>query len=250
MSNAPKDYYKILRVDPAAEKEIIDAAYKRLALMYHPDLDKSPNATRKFQEINDAYEILRRYDKRARYDQEREFLQYSKQPEQHYSNNQQKTDYASRQNKSNQQSNDYAARQKPSNQKESKKASDPNNKHSQLRIFFALGAILLLILISCGLLSLLGDTKEQPSVMDVKANQAERTRRAIEKEKTSAAISSPRKTSTPTFTSTPENLPILTHVREADGMVEVYVPEGEFEMGSNPTYKVIWMAIEIKTKLR
>jgi DnaJ-class molecular chaperone len=33
-----KDYYKILQVDPSAEQEVIEAAYRRLARMYHPDI--------------------------------------------------------------------------------------------------------------------------------------------------------------------------------------------------------------------
>jgi len=47
-----KDFYKILQVDPAAETEVIAAAYKRLAQKYHPDINQSANATRRMQEIN------------------------------------------------------------------------------------------------------------------------------------------------------------------------------------------------------
>ena len=43
ISGAP-DYYRILRVDPQAEPEVINAAYRKLAAMYHPDVDPSPDA--------------------------------------------------------------------------------------------------------------------------------------------------------------------------------------------------------------
>lgn len=66
-----KNHYKVLQVDPSAEPEIIAAAYKRLALKYHPDTNKSPEATPKMQEINEAYGVLSDPDARVRYDQER-----------------------------------------------------------------------------------------------------------------------------------------------------------------------------------
>lgn len=66
-----KDYYKILQVDPTAEPEVIDAAYKRLALKYHPDTNKSSDSRHRMQEINLAYEILSDPQKRAFYDTER-----------------------------------------------------------------------------------------------------------------------------------------------------------------------------------
>ncbi len=66
-----KDFYKILQVDPAAETEVIAAAYKRLAQKYHPDINPSPDATRRMQEINAAYEVLSHPDRRSLYDRER-----------------------------------------------------------------------------------------------------------------------------------------------------------------------------------
>jgi curved DNA-binding protein CbpA len=66
-----ENHYKVLQVDPSAEPEIIAAAYRRLALKYHPDTNKSPEATRKMQEINNAYSVLSDSDARAQYDQER-----------------------------------------------------------------------------------------------------------------------------------------------------------------------------------
>src|SRR5512135_2185429 len=62
------DYYKILQVDPSAEDEVIKAAYKRLALKYHPDTNKSPDASQRMKEINEAYQVLSNPTKRASYD--------------------------------------------------------------------------------------------------------------------------------------------------------------------------------------
>lgn len=61
------DYYKTLQVDPDAEPEVVEAAYKRLARKYHPDLNPSSNATARMQEINAAYEALRDPTGRAEY---------------------------------------------------------------------------------------------------------------------------------------------------------------------------------------
>lgn len=71
MPTPPKDYYRILQVDPAAEPEVIAAAYRRLSLKYHPDISSAAGATLRMQEINEAYEVLKEPAKRARYDRER-----------------------------------------------------------------------------------------------------------------------------------------------------------------------------------
>jgi len=70
ISGAP-DYYRILRVDPEAEPEVINAAYRKLAAMYHPDVDPSPDAQARMVEINQAYGVLRDPDARAAYDRAR-----------------------------------------------------------------------------------------------------------------------------------------------------------------------------------
>jgi TonB family protein len=71
MTQENKDYYKILQVDSSADSDIVTVAYKRLARKYHPDTNRSPNATLRMQEINAAYQVLRDPVKRAQYDRER-----------------------------------------------------------------------------------------------------------------------------------------------------------------------------------
>lgn len=65
-----KDYYKILGIERDATKETIDAAYRKLALQWHPDRnpDNPKEATEKFKEVAEAYEVLGNPDKRRNYD--------------------------------------------------------------------------------------------------------------------------------------------------------------------------------------
>jgi molecular chaperone DnaJ len=63
-----RDYYEILGVPRNASKEEIKRAYRRLALKYHPDRNKSPDAEEKFKEISEAYGVLSDDTKRAQYD--------------------------------------------------------------------------------------------------------------------------------------------------------------------------------------
>jgi molecular chaperone DnaJ len=64
-----KDYYKTLGVEKNATVEDIKKAYKTLAKKYHPDLNKNPEATEKFKEINEAAAVLGDPQKRQQYDQ-------------------------------------------------------------------------------------------------------------------------------------------------------------------------------------
>jgi DnaJ-class molecular chaperone len=65
-----KNYYQQLQVDPNAEQSIITAAYKRLALIYHPDTNKKLTAHSNMADINEAYEVLSDPIKRRKYDLE------------------------------------------------------------------------------------------------------------------------------------------------------------------------------------
>src|SRR5271157_4791288 len=64
-----RDYYEILGVSKGARIEDIKAAYRKLALKYHPDKNPGDKASEeKFKEINEAYEMLSDTKKRAQYD--------------------------------------------------------------------------------------------------------------------------------------------------------------------------------------
>tara|TARA_R110002096_G_C14226867_1_gene691432 strand:+ start:50 stop:604 length:555 start_codon:yes stop_codon:yes gene_type:complete len=88
-----RDYYKILRINQEATEIEIKKAYRKLALEFHPDKNKSPNAHEQFIEIITAYEILIDPIKRAEHDN---FLkrkaEYNKKPE--FSNNQKQETYS------------------------------------------------------------------------------------------------------------------------------------------------------------
>src|SRR3989442_823903 len=53
-----RDYYDVLGVQKGSGKDEIKSAYRKLALQYHPDRNKSPEATERFKEISEAYAIL------------------------------------------------------------------------------------------------------------------------------------------------------------------------------------------------
>ncbi|XP_027205956.1 dnaJ homolog subfamily B member 4-like isoform X1 [Dermatophagoides pteronyssinus] len=64
-----KDYYNILQINRGASEDEIKKAYRKLALKYHPDKNKSPEAEEKFKLIAEAYEVLSDKKKRDIYDQ-------------------------------------------------------------------------------------------------------------------------------------------------------------------------------------
>lgn len=66
---AKRDYYEVLSVPRAAKADEIRTAYRKLARKYHPDANKDPGATVKFQEATEAYEVLSDPEKRKLYDQ-------------------------------------------------------------------------------------------------------------------------------------------------------------------------------------
>ena len=61
------DYYKILQVHHDAGQDIIDAAYRCLSKMYHPDVNKSPMAVERMKDINIAYGVIGDGKKRREY---------------------------------------------------------------------------------------------------------------------------------------------------------------------------------------
>ncbi|CAH1775766.1 unnamed protein product [Owenia fusiformis] len=63
-----KDYYNILGIAKTATEDEIKKAYRKMALKYHPDKNKSPGAEEKFKNISEAYDVLHDKEKRGIYD--------------------------------------------------------------------------------------------------------------------------------------------------------------------------------------
>lgn len=64
-----RDYYDVLGVSKNASAAELKSAYRKLALEWHPDKNKSPEAETRFKEINEAYQVLSDSTKKAQYDQ-------------------------------------------------------------------------------------------------------------------------------------------------------------------------------------
>src|SRR3989344_7890134 len=64
-----RNYYDVLGVSKGASAEELKQAYRKLALQYHPDRNRTKEAEEKFKEINQAYEVLSDAQKRQMYDQ-------------------------------------------------------------------------------------------------------------------------------------------------------------------------------------
>jgi molecular chaperone DnaJ len=69
VAESKRDYYEVLGVGKEADQKEIKSAYRKLALKYHPDRSKEPEAEDKFKEISEAYAVLSDLDKRKQYDQ-------------------------------------------------------------------------------------------------------------------------------------------------------------------------------------
>ncbi len=67
-AGAGPNYYQVLQVDVAADPEVIDAAFRRLALKYHPDKTDDPAAPERMRQILEAKDILSDPAKRRAYD--------------------------------------------------------------------------------------------------------------------------------------------------------------------------------------
>ena len=65
------DPYQILQVAPTAEQEVLHAAFRALAMKYHPDRDSSARASRRMIELNQAYALVREPELRTQYDRSR-----------------------------------------------------------------------------------------------------------------------------------------------------------------------------------
>ena len=65
---ATKDYYEVLGVQKGATKDQIKDAYRKLALQFHPDRNKAPEAEGRFKEVSEAYAVLSDDEKRRQYD--------------------------------------------------------------------------------------------------------------------------------------------------------------------------------------
>jgi len=67
------NYYDVLGVSQDADENEIKKAFRKLSLQYHPDRNQDHDTTSKFQEINEAFEILSDPNKKAQHDMELQF---------------------------------------------------------------------------------------------------------------------------------------------------------------------------------
>ncbi|CAA6676931.1 MULTISPECIES: DnaJ C-terminal domain-containing protein [unclassified Lentimonas] len=65
---ADKDYYKILGVSKGADEATIKKEYRKRARKYHPDVNEDASAEQQFQDLGEAYEVLKDPEKRKAYD--------------------------------------------------------------------------------------------------------------------------------------------------------------------------------------
>ncbi|MFB5645702.1 MAG: DnaJ domain-containing protein, partial [Nitrosopumilaceae archaeon] len=67
--SAKRDYYEVIGVSKTASADEIKSQYRKLALKFHPDRNKSKEAAEHFKEISEAYAVLSDSEKRKIYDQ-------------------------------------------------------------------------------------------------------------------------------------------------------------------------------------
>jgi hypothetical protein len=60
--------YQVMQVDPYADPEVVEAAFKRLALKYHPDRSTLPDAAERMRELIEARDVLTDQKRRRQYD--------------------------------------------------------------------------------------------------------------------------------------------------------------------------------------
>jgi curved DNA-binding protein len=90
------DYYKVLEIDKNASAEDIKKAYRKLARKFHPDLNPNDKeAHKKFQQINEANEVLSDPEKRKKYDQYGKDWQHAEQFEKQRQNRPRQERYTS-----------------------------------------------------------------------------------------------------------------------------------------------------------
>jgi DnaJ-class molecular chaperone len=65
---AAADHYSTLQVSRDAESEVIEKAYRVLALKYHPDTSRDSRTSHRMQRINEAFAVLSDPIRRTRYD--------------------------------------------------------------------------------------------------------------------------------------------------------------------------------------
>jgi len=69
MTTSKRDYYEVLGVERGATPEDLKKAFRKQALKYHPDRNKEADASDRFKEVNEAYQVLSDPKRKAQYDQ-------------------------------------------------------------------------------------------------------------------------------------------------------------------------------------
>ena len=70
MAGSKRDYYEVLEIEKNASEAEIKKAYRKMAKLYHPDVNHNDKTTEaKFKEVNEAYEVLSNPQKRSQYNQ-------------------------------------------------------------------------------------------------------------------------------------------------------------------------------------